>query len=665
MSHFSPVRCIFQVVIRWFISIIERENSKSRDCPVMKFRDFAEEEKLFVRRALVAFGIVMAGFVTLVCNLYHLQIEQNQYYQTRSNQNDIKMIPVAPTRGIIFDRNGIPLVKNVTWYDVEVLPYKVQDMKSLLAELTPIVDLSPEDIETFMHALHAASRYKPVVLKTELSAEEVARFSVNQFKFTGVDINSYEDRQYPYGPDLAHVIGYVSKINDKDYKRLDKAGIGENYAADHNIGKQGIEGYYESVLHGKTGYQEVEVDNHGRAIRVLKEVPPVAGKNIYLTLDLHLQQYVETQLVGQRAAVMIENPKTGEVLAMVSSPSYDPNPFVKGISYKAYKELLANTDLPLINRVTQGLYPPASTVKPYMAMSALLTHVITPQTTFFGAPTWTLPGTERKYRDWKKSGHGMLDVTRAIEESADTFFYQVAFMMGIDRIHTMLSQFGYGKSTGIDLNEEYNGLLPGREWKQKVHKKGWYQGDTVSVGIGQGYWIATPIQMVKAMSTLINNGHVVQPHLMYEEKQGKSVAPWQPTLPRQQIGDANSPYWGLVRRAMFGMANAPNGTGYKYFHTAPYGIAAKSGTSQVFGLKQNQIYNAKMIPARLRDHIFYTAFAPFDKPKVAIALILENGGINGVTAAPLVRNILDHIFLPPDIAPMPVTADPQSNLTAQ
>ncbi|AXF78419.1 penicillin-binding protein 2 [Erwinia tracheiphila] len=631
----------------------------------MKFRDFAEEEKLFVRRALVAFGLVLAGFVTLIVNLWHVQIDQNQYYQTRSNQNDIKMIPIAPTRGIIFDRNGIPLVKNVTWYDIEILPYKVQNIKDLLTQLTPVVDLTPDDIENFTHSLHANSRYKPVVLKTELTDEEVARFSVNQYRFAGVNISSYEDRQYPYGPDLAHVIGYVSRINDNDYKHLDKEGIGENYAADHNIGKQGIEGYYESVLHGKTGYQEVEVDNHGRVIRVLKEMPPVAGKNLWLTLDLHLQQYVETQLVGQRAAVLIENPQNGEVLAMVSSPSYDPNPFVKGISYKAYKELLNNKDLPLINRVTQGLYPPASTVKPYMAMSALLTHVITPSTTFFGASTWTLPGTTRKYRDWKKTGHGTLDVTRAIEESADTFFYQVAFMLGIDRIHTMLSQFGYGKPSGIDLNEEYSGLLPSREWKQKVHKKGWYQGDTVSVGIGQGYWIATPIQMVKALDTLINNGRVIQPHLLYQEKQGKNVAPWKQTIPVQQIGGANSPYWGLVRRAMFGMANAPNGTGYKYFHTAPYGIAGKSGTSQVFGLKQNQIYNAKMIPQRLRDHIFYTVFAPFDNPRVAMALILENGGVNGVTAAPLARNILDHIFLPPGVAPMSATADPGSNTTAQ
>ena len=619
----------------------------------MNFRNFEAEEKLFARRALIAFALVVICFTILGVNLYRLQVRDHGYYQTRSNQNDIKMIPIAPTRGLIYDRNGIPLVHNVTWYDIMLTPYKIDDMQATLKALTPIVDLTPDEIDAFTRTLKQSSRYKPVVLKEELTDEEVARFSVNQYRFTGVSIDTYQDREYPYGADLAHVVGYVSKINDNDYKRLNAAGIAENYAADHNIGKQGIEGYYESLLHGKPGYQEVEVDNHGRIVRVLKEVPPVAGKNLTLTIDLHLQQYVESLLAGQRAAVLVEDPHDGSVLAMVSSPSYDPNPFVKGISYQAYKTLLQDKNLPLINRVTQGLYPPASTVKPYMAMSALLTGVITPQTSFFGAPTWTLPGTDRRYRDWKKSGHGMLDVTKAIEESADTFFYQVAFMMGIDRIHSMLSQFGYGKSTGIDLNEEYNGLLPSRDWKLKVHKKAWYQGDTVSVGIGQGYWIATPIQMVKAMVALINNGKVIAPHLLAKAERGKTVERYQPTLPQAQIGDARSPYWALVRRAMFGMANAPNGTGYKYFHTAPYGIAAKSGTSQVFSLKQNQTYNAKMIPVRLRDHIFYTAFAPFNNPKVAVALILENGGNEGITAAPVMREILDHIFLPPP-SPAPV-----------
>ncbi|MDJ0475582.1 penicillin-binding protein 2 [Pantoea eucalypti] len=612
----------------------------------MNFRNFDAEEKLFARRAAIAFALVCICFTILGVNLYRLQVRDHSYYQTRSNQNDIKMIPIAPTRGLIYDRNGIPLVRNVSWYAITLTPYKITDMDATLRALTPLINLTPDEIDTFRHALKQTSRYKPVMLKEELSEEQVARFAVNQFRFTGASLETYQDRQYPYGADLAHVLGYVSKINDSDYKRLNAEGIAENYAADHNIGKQGIEGYYESLLHGKPGYQEVEVDNHGRIVRVLKEVPPVAGKNLTLTLDLHLQQYIESLLAGQRAALLVEDPHDGSVLAMVSSPSYDPNPFVKGISYQAYKKLLQNKDLPLINRVTQGLYPPASTVKPYMAMSALLTHVITPQTQFFGAPTWTLPGTDRHYRDWKKSGHGMLDVTRAIEESADTFFYQVAFMMGIDRIHTMLSQFGYGKSTGIDLNEEYSGLLPSREWKQKVHKKTWYQGDTVSVGIGQGYWVATPIQMVKAMVALINNGRVIAPHLLEKTQRGTLVENYHPAQREAQIGDPHSPYWSLVRHAMFGMANAPNGTGYKYFHTAPYGIAAKSGTSQVFSLRQNQTYNAKMIPVRLRDHIFYTAFAPFNDPKVAVALILENGGNEGIVAAPVMRAILDHIFIP-------------------
>ncbi|CAI1496435.1 penicillin-binding protein 2 [Serratia quinivorans] len=617
-----------------------------------KIRDHSAEEMLFIRRAGVAMVLVVACFGVLVANLYRLQVKQHAFYQTRSNQNDIKMVPIAPSRGLIFDRNGTPLVRNITLYQIQIIPSKIENMTALLQELTPIVDLTPEDITAFRDDMHHNGRYKPVTLKSGLTETEVARFAVNQYRFDGVTIDTYQQREYPYGAELAHVVGYVSKINDSDLKRLDKAGLSENYAADHNIGKQGIEAYYESELHGTTGYQEVEVDNHGRVIRLLKEQPPQAGKNIYLTLDLPLQQYIESVLKGQRAAVVVEDPRDGGILAMVSSPSYDPNPFVKGISYSAYKSLLANPDLPLINRVTQGLYPPASTVKPYMATSALFAGVITPNTTFFGAPTWTLPGTQRRYRDWLKTGHGMLNVTKAIEESADTFFYQVAYEMGIDRIHSWLSKFGYGQATGIDLNEEYRGVLPSREWKQRVHKKTWYQGDTISVGIGQGYWVATPIQMVKALTTLINNGKVKTPHLLYSMRQGRQVNLYQPPKQAAQIGDAKSPYWGIVRNGMYGMANLPNGTGYKLFHTAPYQIAAKSGTSQVFGLKENQTYNAKMIPVRLRDHIFYTLFAPYKNPRVAMALILENGGGDGVVAGPTARAILDHIFDPAN-APQP------------
>ncbi|WP_459176310.1 penicillin-binding protein 2 [Ewingella americana] len=613
-----------------------------------EIRDHTAESVLFVRRAVIAFVVVVILSAILVFNLYHLQVGMHDFYQTRSNQNDIKMLPIAPSRGLIMDRNGVILAQNITLYQIQVIPGKVDDLKATLQALTPIVDLTKEDIDAFHDAMYHGRKFAEIPLKLALSDVEVARFSVNQFKFSGVSISTYQQRRYPYGADLAHVVGYVSKINDKDEKRLDQEGIAENYAADHDIGKQGVEKYYENILHGRTGYQEVEVDNHGHVVRLLREVPPQAGQNIYLTLDLGLQQYIEKVLKGQRAAVVVMDPRDGGIKAMVSSPSYDPNPFVNGISSKEYRSLLKNPDLPLINRVTQGLYPPASTVKPFMATSALFAGVITPQTTFFGAPTWTLPGTDRHYRDWLKTGHGMLNVTKAIEESADTFFYQVAYEMGIDRIHEWLTKFGYGQSTGIDLDEQYNGVLPSRDWKMRVHKKGWYQGDTVSVGIGQGYWVATPIQMVRALSAVVNNGKLKTPHLLYSSKSGKVITPYvQPPAP--QIADPKSPFWGIVRNGMFGMANFPNGTGYKLFHTAPYEIAAKSGTSQVFSLREDQVYNAKMTPVRLRDHIFYTAFAPYKNPTVVMALILENGGGDGVVAGPTARAILDHIFLPPEV----------------
>ncbi len=609
-----------------------------------EIRDHTAESLLFIRRAIIAFVVVILLFGVLGFNLYHLQVGMHSFYQTRSNQNDIKMLPIAPSRGLIMDRNGVVLAQNITLYQIQLIPGKVPDLQATIKALTPIVDLTPDDLADFKDAMYHGRKFNEIPLKLALTDEEVARFSVNQFKFPGVSISSYQQRRYPYGAELAHVVGYVSKINDRDDKELSEEGLAENYAADHDIGKQGIEKFYEKELHGRTGYQEVEVDNHGHVVRLLTETPPQAGENIKLTLDLGLQQYIEQLLKGQRAAVVVVDPRDGSVRAMVSSPSYDPNPFVNGITGKAYSALLKNPDLPLINRVTQGLYPPASTVKPYMAMSALFAGVITPQTTFFGAPTWTLPGTDRHYRDWMKTGHGYLNVTKAIEESADTFFYQVAYEMGIDRIHEWLSKFGYGKSSGIDLDEQYYGNLPSREWKMKVHKKEWYQGDTVSVGIGQGYWIATPIQMVKALTILINNGKIMTPHLMDSMQLGKVITPFK--MPdTSQIGDPKSPYWNIVKNAMFGMANAPNGTGYKLFHTAPYKIAAKSGTSQVFSLRENQTYNAKMTPVRLRDHIFYTAFAPFDHPTVAVALILENGGGDGVVAGPTMRAILDHIFV--------------------
>ncbi|MFD0707211.1 peptidoglycan DD-transpeptidase MrdA [Photorhabdus akhurstii] len=604
------------------------------------FRDYTAESALFARRALVAFIIILVLTGILIANLYHLQITRHEDYQTRSNENRIKLVPIAPSRGIIYDRNGTPLALNRTIYQLEIIPEKVENLEQTLNDLRNVIDLTDEDIANFEKERKRSRRFTSIPLKTSLDHIQVARFAVNQYRFPGFEIKGYQRRFYPYGSALTHIIGYVAKINDKDVERLDKEGILPNYAATHDIGKLGIERYYEAVLHGKTGYEEVEVNNRGRVIRQLHEQPPQAGQDIYLTIDLELQIYIEKLLTTSRAAVVVSDPRNGEILALVSNPSYDPNLFVNGISNKNYQELLNNPDRPLINRATQGIYPPASTVKPFITVAALSTGVINKNTTIFDPGWWQLPGSEKRYRDWKRWGHGSLNPYRAIVESADTFFYQVAYDMGIDRLSEWMTKFGYGEYTGIDLAEERTGIMPTREWKQRKYKKPWYQGDTIPVGIGQGYWTATPIQMVKALITLINDGNVKTPHLLLSKKLKGEMIPYQQTE-NIQIGDIHSGYWELAKSGMYGVANLPNGTGHKSFTGTPYKAAAKSGTAQVYSY---ETYNASKIAEHLRDHKLMIAFAPYENPTVALSIILENGGA-GPAVGTLVRQILDHVLL--------------------
>ncbi|RWR00774.1 penicillin-binding protein 2 [[Pantoea] beijingensis] len=607
------------------------------------FRDYSAEQSLFVRRALIAFLGILALSSLLVVNLYHLQILRFDDYSTRSNQNRIKLVPVAPSRGIIYDRNGTPLALNRTIYQIELVPEKVDNLKQTLEDLRPVVNLTDEDLDAFEKERKRSRRFTSIALKTGLNDEQVARFAVNQYRFAGVEVKGYQRRFYPYGAALTHVIGYVSKINDRDVERLDKEGKWPNYAATHDIGKLGVERYYEDVLHGKTGYEEVEVNNRGRVIRQLHEQSPQAGRDIYLTIDLKLQQYIETLLTGSRAAVVVSDPRNGDILALVSMPSYDPNLFVDGISSKDYSTLLNDENRPLINRATQGTYPPASTVKPYVAVSALSAGVINRNTSLFDPGWWQLPGSEKRYRDWKRWGHGRLNVTKSLEESADTFFYQVAYDMGIDRLSAWMSKFGYGHLTGIDLSEERAGNMPTRDWKMKRFKKPWYQGDTIPVGIGQGYWTATPVQMNKAMMTLVNDGVIKVPHLLQATRENGALVPFRQPA-ETPIGDIHSGYWEIAKDGMYGVANRPNGTAHKSFADAPYKIAAKSGTAQVYGLKENETYNAHKIAERLRDHKLMTAFAPYDHPRVAVTMILENGGA-GPAVGTIMRQILDHIML--------------------
>lgn len=607
------------------------------------FRDYSAESALFVRRALVAFiGILLLSGV-LVTNLYHLQVVHVDDYRTRSNANRIKLVPIEPSRGIIYDRNGIPLALNRTIYQLELVPDKVDNLQDTLAALKPIVNLTDDDLENFEKERKCSRRFTPIPVKTALSDVDVARLAVNQYRFPGVEVKGYQRRYYPYGSALTHVLGYVSKINDKDVDRLSKEEEIADYAATRDIGKLGIERYYEDILHGKPGYEEVEVNNRGRVIRQLHEQPPQAGQDIYLTIDLNLQIYVEKLLEGSRAAVVIIDPRDGGLRALVSTPSYDPNLFVGGISSKDYRALLNDPNKPLINRATQGLYPPASTVKPYIAASALSANVITLTTSLFDPGWWQLPGSEKRFRDWKKWGHGHLNVTKSLEESADTFFYQVAYDMGIDRLAEWMNKFGYGEYTGIDLAEERSGNMPTREWKQKRFKRPWYQGDTIPVGIGQGYWIATPIQMAKALTTLINDGNVKTPHLLYSARNSGVIVPY-----RQQevsrLSGVRASYWEIAKDGMYGVANRQNGTAHKFFADTPYKVAVKTGTAQVFGLKENETYNAHKIAEHLRDHKLLMAFAPYNNPKIAISIVLENGGAGPAISA-LARQMLDHIML--------------------
>ncbi len=604
------------------------------------FRDYPAESALFVRRTLVAIVVILLLTGVLIVNLYHLQINRVEDYRTRSNENRIKLVPIAPSRGIIYDRNGIPLALNRTIYQLELMPEKIENLPAILKALKPIVELNDDDIVNFNKERQRSRRFMSVPLKSSLTDVQVARFVVNQFRFPGVEIKSYQQRYYPYGSALAHVIGYVSRINEKDVEHMEKEGILANYAATQDTGKLGIERFYESVLHGKIGYEEVEINNRGRLIRRLHEQPPQAGKDIWLTLDLNLQIHIEQLLAGSRAAVVVSDPRTGGILALVSTPGYDPNLFVKNIPGKAYQALLNDPNRPLINRATQGIYSPGSTVKPYIAVSALSAGVINKETTLFDPGWWQLPGSEKRYRDWKKTGHGRVNVTKALEESSDTFFYQLAYKMGIDKLSEWMSKFGYGDYTGIDLAEERAGIMPTREWKQKRYNKNWYQGDTIPVGIGQGYWTATPVQMAKALTTLINDGHVKTPHLLLHTQINDSQVFWKQQEQRR-INDIHADYWGIAKDGMFGVANRSNGTGRHFFAGTPYKAAAKSGTVQVYSY---ETYNASKVAEHLRDHKLMMAFAPFEKPTIAVAVILENGGA-GPTVGAITRQILDHVLL--------------------
>ncbi|OTQ48382.1 penicillin-binding protein 2 [Gilliamella apis] len=614
-------------------------------------RDHSAETNLFLRRALFAFVVIILLIFVLLANLADLQISNFSYYSTKSNNNRIEIIPIPPSRGMIYDRNGTPLAINNITYQLNIVPDKTKNLNEQFEQLKTIVDLTDEDIENFQKERRNYRAHRPVPLKENLTEKQIARFIVDQHRFPFVSIVKIQHRYYPYGASLTHILGYISKINTQDKQRLEEENKASDYVATFNIGKMGIERYYEDVLHGTAGNEKVEVNSRGRIVRLLEQHPPQAGEDIYLSINLKLQLYIESLLAGRKASVVAIDPNNGEVLAMVSSPSYDSNDFVGGISSKKYSELLNDPSKPLFNRALLGAYPPASTVKPFISIAALSEGVVSPKSVVNDPGWWQLPGTERRYRDWLKWGHGHVDVLRAIEESVDTYFYQVAYDMGIDRLNLWMTKFGYGKRTGIDIsaNEETRAVMPSREWKLKRHKKSWLQGDTIPVGIGQGYWTATPMQMAKALTTLINNGKTFTPHfLLYKKSDIINTNQNQPTIDPEKyvetnsLVDVNPAYWALAKEGMHRVMFGARGTARKVYAGAKYQAAGKSGTAQVYGLKENETYNAHKIPEHLRDHALFIAYAPYDKPKIALAIVLENGGGGSSNGGAVARKILDY-----------------------
>jgi penicillin-binding protein 2 len=614
-----------------------------------QIRDHKAESQLFKRRAIVSFIgiIVLVGILTV--NLYNIQVNQFQDYKTRSNDNRIKIVPIAPNRGLIYDRNGKLLAENRPVYSLELTPEKIKDIDATIAGLRTILDIPDEKVAAFNKERRRSRRFKSVPLLTQLTEKQVARFSVNQYKFPGVEVSAKLKRYYPYGSALTHVLGYVSRINDRDIQRLIREEKEADYQATHDIGKLGVERYYEDILHGKPGYQEVEVNSRGRVIRTLKYVPPTPGKDIILNIDIDIQLFVYKLLDDRRGAVVVLDPKDNGVLAMVSSPSYDPNKFVHGISSKAYRALLENKDRPLVNRTTLGIYPPASTVKPFMAVAALQEEVITPYTVRNDPGYWKIPNSKtRPFRDWLRWGHGKVDILKALEESVDTFFYQVAYDMGIDRISHWMRMFGFGDYTGIDIFEESKANMPSREWKRARHRTPWYQGDTIPVGIGQGYWTATPMQIAKATSVLVHRGEVLAPHLLKatidntQEEQEPVMVPPEQYPPITGVSDR---YWDIAEQGMYQVNHGKRGTARRAFRGLKYKSAGKSGSAQVFGLAEDQEYNADELAEHLHDHALFTSFAPLEAPQAIVTIVLENAGGGSSHGGPVARKILDKIIL--------------------
>jgi penicillin-binding protein 2 len=614
-----------------------------------KFKNVRQEHGLYKRRILAIFvGIAILTFV-LLGRLIYLQIWQHKLYTTLARQNQLGLVPIEPNRGLIYDRNGVLLAENKPVFNLVVTPDLVRNLPKTIAELSKILKIDAEDLKQFERQRRIHHRFEPVPLRLRLNEEEVAKFSIERYHFPGVSIQAQMIRYYPRGEPFAAIVGYMGRINENELQTIDPV----NYSASNFIGKTGVEKNYEAQLHGTVGYQQIETNVHGQIVRTLKQTQPIAGRNLTLTIDSSLQELAQQSLGRQKGAIIALDPSNGEILAFVSSPSYDPNLFVSGIKQKDYEDLKKAEGTPLYNRALRGGYHPGSTIKPFISIGALMENVVTPSFTIHDAGEFQINGRGRIYHNFRQHSYGDVNLLKALTVSSDIYFYNLSMLMGINRIYSSLQRFGFGEPIGIDLPDEGSGTLPNPQWKLKAYGQSWYPGDTLNCGIGQGYLLVTPLQLAFAVSTVADWGERWQPHVLLNWRSADgSITPVEPK--RLPPVDVPQPILSFIRLAMQHVINGSGGTAARYFYGAPYTVAGKTGTAQVFSLKDNEYYDKQTISAKLRDNSLFIAFAPIEHPKIALAIIVQNSVI---PAGLIARKLLDHYLIPPSPIPIITSQD--------
>ena len=607
----------------------------------MRLNHYYSNEQIESRTQQLRLSMLIALFIIfsfiLILRLAYMQISQYKLYATLSLKNQMSILPIAPPRGIILDKNGTILADNIPIYALEITPEHIKDLPSTLTKLQELLpSITENDLNNFNRAKRQNHTYDSIPLKLHLSQEDVATFASNQYQFPGVNIKARLMRYYPLGEATAHVVGNVGRINTQELRQVDSI----QYRSTNFIGKTGIEKYYEHILHGQVGYQQVETDASGRIVRTLSKQPPISGAKLFLTIDARLQKKAFHALDGKRGSVVLISTHNGDILAMASSPAFDPNLFVNGISNQDYQVLSNSPDRPLYNRAVRGQYPPASTIKPYIALAGLEKGVITPDTQIYDPGWYRLPGIRHPYRDWKHTGHGVVNLNRAIAQSCDTYFYQLGNRLGIASIEDMLVQFGFGQLTHIDLLEEAPGLMPSPRWKINTKQTHWYPGDTLITAIGQGFMLASPLQLANAVATLSRHGQRFRPHLMSSLELENTAPQHYQVLEEYPVQLNQTQNWDVVIGGMIAVLKAGQGTGWRFGFDAPYTVAGKTGTAQVFSGSKYEKTAYTNIPIGLRDHSLFIAFAPVENPEIAIAVMVENDFI----AATVARKVMDYYF---------------------